>query len=86
MTRPQDIPLLILLERQLTELVHITDRVEAAQNTLVPAPAAFWGGTARHAYDAAIDSVSSTIQSVAVSVRSARDKTSQAVREVQSRA
>jgi uncharacterized protein YukE len=85
MTRPQDVPLLVVLERQLTELAYITDRVEAAQRGLIPAPASFWGGTARHAYDAAIDSVASTMQGIAIAVGSARDKTSQAIREVQSR-
>lgn len=79
MVDPQEAAILAALETQERELSIVLMRLENARRTLVPGPADFWQGIARHAYDAAIDAVGMTVDAGVAAVRSARDRTSDAV-------
>ncbi|MBN9239328.1 MAG: hypothetical protein BGO97_06535 [Micrococcales bacterium 70-64] len=62
------------LEAQLRQLVSALDRLVAARRDLVPAPATFWAGASREAYDRALVSLDgelgSVIDAVALAQRS----------------
>lgn len=75
MARPQDAATVVALEEQLRELSIVLTQLERAQRDLMPGPAGFWRGAARHAYDAAIDALASTLDAGIMAVRSARDRT-----------
>ena len=85
MTQPQDAQLLAALEQQLRELTTVLHRLEAAQRDLVPGPATFWRGMARHSYDRAIDALTTTAELSVLAARDARDYTSAAVSAVMHR-
>jgi hypothetical protein len=79
MIQAVDAAALAALERQRSELTHVLSRLRRAQRELVPPPATFWRGTARHAYDAAIDGVALTVEASIAAVESARDRTATAI-------
>ncbi len=85
MTQPQDAPLLAALETQLRDLATVLQRLEAARRDLVPGPADFWRGSARHAYDTAIETIGTTVDAGVAALRSARDRTGSAVAVVVNR-
>ena len=85
MTQPADVAMLVTLEAQLRELTVMLGRLESARHTLVPPPASSWRGTARHAYDAAMDGLATTVDAGIFALRSARDRTSSAVSVLASR-
>ena len=85
MTQLQDIELEAALESQYSQLAGVLDRLEAAQRTLVPGPAGFWSGSARQAFDSAVSSLATSLESSHSAVRSARDATQFALVQVRSR-
>lgn len=85
MTQPQDAPLLAALETQLRDLAAVLQRLEAARRDLVPGPADFWRGSARHAYDTAIETIGTTADAGVAALRSARDHAGSAVAVVVNR-
>lgn len=79
MTQPQDAALLAALEAQARQLNAALHRLEAARRDLVPPPADFWRGLARHAYDTAVSNIGTTMDAGVATLRSARDCTSAAI-------
>ena len=79
MSQAGDAATLAALEAQLRELTMVLGRLRFARRQLVPPPATFWRGTARHAYDAAIDAIAMTVDAAIAAVTSARDRTTDAV-------
>ncbi|CAN5175117.1 hypothetical protein BH11ACT4_BH11ACT4_09900 [soil metagenome] len=79
MTQPQDAALTAALEAQVRALTAVLHRLEVARRDLVPGPANFWRGAARHTYDSAIESIGTTVDAGVAAVRSARDRSSAAV-------
>lgn len=79
MDAPQDAATRAALELQLRELVAMLAQLERARRDLVPGPAGFWRGAARHTYDAAVDLLAATIDAGLTAVRSARDRTRLAI-------
>lgn len=79
MPDPQDAATIAALETQLRQLTALLARLERARRDLIPGPATFWRGVARHAYDAAIDSLLTTIDAGIAALRSARDRSSSAL-------
>lgn len=75
----QDAATRAALELQLRELVAVLAQLERARRDLVPGPAGFWRGSARHAYDTANDLLAATIDAAVAAVRSARDRTRLAI-------
>ena len=86
MTRPQDAPLLAALETQHRELAVLLVRLQRARSDVLPPPATHWRGSARHAYDSALDALGLTMDAGIAAARSARDRTRLAISEVASRA
>jgi len=74
--------LLYALETQERQLDVVLMRLEAARRDLVPAPANFWRGSARHTYDAGIDALRGTVDAGFAAVRSARYRTAIAVADM----
>ena len=85
MTQPQDAALLAALEQQSRQLNYALGRLELARSTCVPSPATFWRGSARHAYDAAISALTTTVELGLTALRSARDQTDWAIMQVHAR-
>lgn len=85
MTLPTDAPLLAALETQYRQLDNLLSRLELARASLIPRPATFWWGAARLAYDQAMTAMSGTVEAGIAAVRSARDRTGNAVYEVHNR-
>lgn len=79
MTQPQDAALLGALEAQARQLTSALHRLEAARRDLVPESANFWRGSARQAYDAAVENLGTTADAGIAALRSARDRTRSAV-------
>lgn len=79
MTQPQDAALLAALEAQALQLTAVLQRLQVAKRDLVPPPANFWRGSARQAYDTAVETIGTTMDAGVAAVRSARDRTSSAV-------
>jgi hypothetical protein len=79
MARPQDAVIIVALETQQRELEVVLRRLESAGHHLVPGPAGFWRGSARHAYDAAMDGLSRSVDAGIAAVRSARNHTAATV-------
>lgn len=79
MTRPQDAPVVAALESQYRELTIVLGALESARTDLIPPPAGFWRGVARHAFDAAMDGLVTTMDAGIAAVRSARDRTGNAI-------
>jgi hypothetical protein len=85
MTQPQDAALLAALENEYWQLNDAVEQLELIRRTLVPGPATFWKGTARHAYDSAIAGLTTTVEAGLAALRSARDRVGYAVNQVVSR-
>ena len=85
MTQPQDAALIAALETQHRELSAVLHRLEVARRDLVPVRADLWRGAARQAYDAALDTITSTVDAGLAAVRSARENTSVAIAGVAGR-
>lgn len=85
MTQPQDAALLAALEAQELRLSTALHRLEAARLDLVPLPADFWRGSARHTYDTAVENIGATADAGVAALRSARDRTSAAIAVVADR-
>lgn len=85
MTRPEDAAVLAALETQHHELTTLLSRLTRARTELVPPPAIFWRGTARHAYDSALDGLGLTVDAGIAAVRSARDNTHTAITQLVAR-
>jgi hypothetical protein len=85
MSRPQDEPMIAALSSQYDQLALLMTRLESARVELIPGPAGFWKGTARHAYDAAIDGLASTVDAGIAALQSAAGHTDRARRELISR-
>jgi hypothetical protein len=73
------------LEIQEQQLGIILARLEAARRDLIPPPAQFWRGSARHAYDAGIDAMRGTVDAAVAAVSSAHYRTIIAVSEMTDR-
>ena len=76
---PSDAALRQALEIQDRQLVIVLARLEAARRDLIPPPAQFWRGSARHAYDAGIDAMRGTVDAAVAAVTSAHYRTMIAV-------
>jgi hypothetical protein len=74
-----DAAALAALETQQRELSYVLMRLQLARRELVPPPATFWRGTARHAYDAAMDGLGLTADAAIAGVTAARDRTAAAI-------
>jgi uncharacterized protein YukE len=79
MISPEDAVAHAALTTQLRELSAALTQLERARRDLLPGPATFWRGAARHAYDAAIDALSTTVDAGIAALRAARDHTSAAL-------
>jgi|GEM_PF-1641472 len=79
MTEPQNAAVIAALEAQARQLTAVLRRLEVARRDLVPGPADFWRGSARHAYDTAVETIGTTTDAGVAAVRSARDRTSAAI-------
>lgn len=77
--------LLQALELQERQLQVVLMRLEVARRELIPAPATFWRGSARHTYDAGIDAIRGTVDAGLAAVASARYRTTVAVAELANR-
>jgi hypothetical protein len=86
MTRPQDAALLSTLEDQLRELTAVLSRLRRARRDLMPSPAASWNGPARHAYDAALAALDTSVDASIDAAQSALERTRAAVSQVMARA
>ncbi len=73
------------LEIQERQLGIVLARLEAARRDLIPPPAQFWRGSARHAYDAGIDAMRGTVDAAVAAVSSAHYRTIIAVSEMTER-
>jgi len=73
------------LEIQERQLGFVLARLEAARRDLIPPPAQFWRGSARHAYDAGIDAMRGTVDAAVAAVSSAHYRTIIAVSEMTER-
>ncbi len=85
MTQPQDAALVATLENEYWQLSSAVEQLEFMRRTLVPGPATFWKGTARHAYDSAITGLTTTVEAGLGALRSARDRVGYALTQVVSR-
>ena len=83
MTQTPDAHTLALLETQCSDLTAILMRLESARRDLEPdrGPPT-WRGATRHAYDAAIDSLLTTIGAGCAALRAARDNSRLAIDEL----
>ena len=79
MTSTVDATLLAALDNQFSALDRALARLELARSTLVPAPATFWRGTARNAYDSAVGALGTTVDAGILALASARTNTSRAI-------
>lgn len=79
MIRPEDAAALAALETQSSELSAVLARLEAARSTLIPVAGSFWQGAARLAAQAALDALTTTVDSGIAAVRAARDNTDSAI-------
>lgn len=73
------------LEIQERQLTVVLARLEAARRDLIPPPAQFWRGSARHTYDAGIDAIRGTVDAGIAAVASAHYRTLLAVSEMSER-
>lgn len=80
-----DAPLTVL-EAQLRQLSATLSRLAVVQRDLLPAPATFWGGQARQAYDRALLDVESRVGSALEATQLARSSTLLAIAEELGRA
>lgn len=71
----------LALEAQLRQLTAVLDRLVAARRDLVPAPATFWWGPAREAYDTALLATDAELGSCLEALRFARENTLLALTE-----
>lgn len=85
MPLPTDATLLAALETQYRRLAELLQRLDLARATLVPPPATFWIGSARLAYDSAIDAMGGTVDGAVLAMRSATELTASAIAEVSAR-
>jgi hypothetical protein len=74
--------LLEALEIQERQLGVVLGRLEVARRDLIPSPATFWRGSARHTYDAGIDALRGTVDAGIAAVTSARYRTTIAIAEL----
>jgi hypothetical protein len=81
-THSADAALRHALEIQERQLGIVLARLEAARRDLIPPPAQFWRGSARHAYDAGIDAIRGTVDAGIAAVTSAHYRTMIAVSEL----
>jgi hypothetical protein len=77
--------LLEALEIQERQLGAVLGRLEGARRDLIPAPATFWRGSARHTYDAGIDALRGTVDAGIAAVTSARYRTTVSIAELVNR-
>lgn len=85
MPRPEDAPIIAALQTQHRELTVLLARLTRARAELVPPPATFWRGTARHAYDAALDGLDRAVEVGIAAVGSAREHTHTAITQLMAR-
>ncbi|MEP6480777.1 MAG: hypothetical protein ABJA94_02085 [Rhodoglobus sp.] len=79
MIEPPDAALIVALEAQSRGLAAALNRLEVARRDLVPTGAAVWRGRARHAYDDAVQTISTKVDAGIAALRSARDRTDAAL-------
>ena len=80
-----DAATLQILESQLRELTMLHSRLVHARAGLIPRHSQWWRGTARGAYDSAVDAVEGTADAGIAALRSAMMRTGQAVSTLASR-
>jgi len=85
MMNPVDAATLQILETQLRELTMLHSRLVRARSSLIPRHSQWWRGSARGAYDSAVDAVEGTADAGIAALRSAMMRTSQAVSTLASR-
>jgi hypothetical protein len=73
-TQTPDAHTIALLEHQCRELTGVLMQLERARRDLLPdGSQKIWRGAARHAYDAAMDAIATTVSAGSAALRSARD-------------
>ena len=82
---PTDARALAALEAQLRQLSVVLGRLAVARGHLVPADATFWHGSARAAYDHALQLLDTDIAATLDVVRFAQQNTRLAIAEMESR-
>ncbi len=82
---PVDAATLQILEAQLHELTLLHGRLVRARASFIPRHSQWWRGSARGAYDSAIDAVEGTVDAGIAALRSAMMRTGQAVSTLVSR-
>ena len=82
---PVDAATLQILETQLRELTMLHSRLVRARSSLIPRHSQWWRGSARGAYDSAVDAVEGTADAGIAALRSAMMLTGQAVSTLASR-
>ena len=85
MMSPVDAATLQILEIQLRELTMLHGRLVRARASLIPRHSQWWRGSARGAYDSAVDAVEGTADAGIAALRSALMRTGQAVSTLASR-
>jgi len=85
MMNPVDAATLQILETQLRELTMLHSRLVRARSSLIPRHSQWWRGSARGAYDSAVDAVEGTADAGIAALRSAMMLTGQAVSTLASR-
>lgn len=85
-TQTPDAHTIALLERQCRELTAVLLQLERARHDLVPDSSdKIWRGSARHAYDAAMQAIVATMGAGAAALRSARDHSRLAIDQIAAR-
>lgn len=79
MIPPVDATLLSALQQQYQALDTALARLDIARASLLPGPATFWRGTARNAYNSAIETLATTVDTARASLQLARAHTGQAL-------
>jgi len=82
---PVDAATLQILETQLRELTGLHSRLVRARSSLIPRHSQWWRGSARGAYDSAVDAVEGTADAGIAALHSAMMRTGQAVLTLASR-
>ncbi|MDO7883146.1 hypothetical protein [Antiquaquibacter soli] len=83
---PQDAALAAALEYQYRELALVVARAERMRAELVPPPTSAWRGSARRAFETAMQSIAAALDEAVASLHSARGNTASALGQVNSRA
>ena len=85
MPETADATLLVTLQEQARDLGSILHRLELARRDLVPPPATFWRGSARAAYNIAMNNIGTTVDAGIAALTSAQSRTLAAAAEVADR-